>query len=855
MRTTLQIMVLWAFASMSAEAQWTDHFDGTLDTAWFGDRSHFTIDAAARLRLMSPTAGTSELWRRYKLMDSVVVTCTTYLEFSPSATNKLMIYLASSEPRTNADGQLRLEIGENGNLDTWRLYCTFNGKDSLLGGGAPGSLAVGPLSIRFSLKRQPPNLWTIYAGPEVADTPIVGTTFASDWPAGEEGSFFGIRCVYTETRKSAFAFDDVSATVDRTPPYISGHQIAGNETIAFRFDENVDSLLCNKTMRFLLDGKDVPVFAQWISETVVQLTFGSAFVSGKRYTLDYKGIVDLSGNVSQPVLYKFRTGNGRTPQTAELLISEVMPDPSPPFMLPEAEYVEIHNRTPDFLNLSGCRFSDGSSWVVLPDSIIPPDAYAILCPGAAVAAFEKYGMTVGVDAFPALNNAGDVLELRDPRDRYIFQCSYSLADYGDAVMAEGGYALEWVFVEAPCIARGGFAPSRDPRRGTPGTANSWISVDRDTSGPQIDHVFALSEWEVALHFDELLDPDLVMHPESFRVDPGIGVAAVDFGDANNELRLLLHQPLEFGRWYVAGCDEVADCGGRVSRVTSESFAKPKVPVPGDLVWSEVLFNPWSYHFDFVEIHNRSAAPIAFKGLVLSNPMTGEASYPLNGQRVIAPGGYFALTSDPVDLASVYPACDLRNTAAEALPPIDDAGGTLVLSYADGQRLLTLDSFAFSSAWHHPWVGDPEGKSLEKINPALPSELPGSWQTALAGMGFATPGRSNSQNFAARDPGAGKPFSVQSGRVSPNGDGHEDSWILTFAAIETGWHASIDLFDLSGNGVCRIFSGLVAPLQWITWHGQGPQEQLLTPGNYIAVISLKHPSGRQSEYKEAVTLLR
>ncbi|MCC6753471.1 MAG: lamin tail domain-containing protein [Saprospiraceae bacterium] len=855
MRTTLQIMVLWAVVYACSVAQWVDQFDHTLDTAWFGDRSHFVVDPLARLRLQSPAAGSSALWRRYAMMDSVVLSCSAFLEFSPSATNRLVIYLASAEPRTDASAHLRLEIGENGNLDTWKLYCFASGKDTLLASGEPGAMATGPLAIRFELKRLPPDNWTLYAGTVARDTSFSGISFTTTWPGGEEAVYFGIRCIYTETRKSAFAFDDISASVDRTPPSISSHQISGNETIAFRFDERLDSASCNKTMRFKLDDREVPVSAQWSSETVLRLTFGSAFVSGKRYTLDYEGIADLSGNVSQPQRYAFRTGNGRTPQPAELVISEVMPDPSPPFVLPEVEYVEIHNRTPDFLNLSGCRFSDGSSWVVLPDSILPPGAYAILCPGTAVEAFRAFGLTVGVDAFPALNNTGDVLELRDPGDRYLFQCRYSLADYGDVVVAEGGYALEWISLEAPCIAKGGFVPSRDPKRGTPGTANSWISLERDTSGPQLTQVYALSEWEVSLRFDELLHPDLVMHPGDFRVEPGIGVAAVDFGDARNELHLVLHQPLEPSRWYVAVCDRVADCSGRVAHLTSGSFAKPKVPVPGDLVWSEVLFNPWSYHFDFVEIHNRSGSPIALRGLVLSNPLTGEASYPMHGQRVIAPGGYFALTSDPEDLASVYPACDPINTAAETIPPIDDDGGVLVLAYADGQRILTLDSFVCSAEWHHPWAGDPEGKSLEKINPSLPSAFPGSWQTALAGIGFATPGKPNSQFVSLLDAGKGKPYAIQSRRVSPNGDGFEDSWILTFGSIETGWHASIDLYDLSGNAVCRVYSGLVAPLQWIIWHGQGPQGLPLTPGNYIAIITLKHPSGKRSEYKEAVALLR
>ncbi|HET9053836.1 MAG TPA: lamin tail domain-containing protein, partial [Cyclobacteriaceae bacterium] len=131
-------------------------------------------------------------------------------------------------------------------------------------------------------------------------------------------------------------------------------------------------------------------------------------------------------DLSQPASYK------------DIIITEIFADPSPVIGLPEAEFMELYNRSEKIINLAGWKFTDGSSTAVLSGFMEPGD-YRIITPATSAGLFTSFGSVLGVANFPSLNNSSDNLELKRSDDLLIDRVSYSDSWYRDDDKKQGGY--------------------------------------------------------------------------------------------------------------------------------------------------------------------------------------------------------------------------------------------------------------------------------------------------------------------------------------------------------------------------------------------------------------------------------
>ncbi|HEY0066816.1 MAG TPA: lamin tail domain-containing protein, partial [Flavisolibacter sp.] len=101
----------------------------------------------------------------------------------------------------------------------------------------------------------------------------------------------------------------------------------------------------------------------------------------------------------------------------DVVICEIMADPSPAVGLPGVEYIEIRNVSATPLPLLGWRLSDASGTATINTGfILQPDSSLILCSVANASLLAPYGRTVGVGGFPSLDNDGEELVLRSPQN-------------------------------------------------------------------------------------------------------------------------------------------------------------------------------------------------------------------------------------------------------------------------------------------------------------------------------------------------------------------------------------------------------------------------------------------------------
>ena len=165
-------------------------------------------------------------------------------------------------------------------------------------------------------------------------------------------------------------------------------------------------------------------------------------------------------------------------------------------------------------------------------------------------------------------------------------------------------------------------------------------------------------------------------------------------------------------------------------------AQPAV-APGPLVITEIHFAPSPASNEFVEILNRSDAPVDLQTVTLADgnlrpdPLADRPTLLSGGDRVV-------VVRDPAAFEAIYP--DVSYLA----PPGWDAlnnGGDLVLLRQNG---AVLDSVVYASSW-----STTDGASLERIDPAAPSDA-FNFASSTDPTG-ATPGRQNSVFAPDRTP--------------------------------------------------------------------------------------------------------
>lgn len=138
-------------------------------------------------------------------------------------------------------------------------------------------------------------------------------------------------------------------------------------------------------------------------------------------------------------------------------INEVMADPNGLVTLPQTEYVELHNRSDQPINLENWQFIYGDKPTVLTAYTLPAQGYVVLYRSGREIKVDAQGGDLPLAKFPsALLNTGKTLALLDPTGQAIDQITYE--------KAKAGIAWE--------RSATGFYLSTDPRGGTPGAVNS-----------------------------------------------------------------------------------------------------------------------------------------------------------------------------------------------------------------------------------------------------------------------------------------------------------------------------------------------------------------------------------------------
>ncbi|MDX9845890.1 MAG: lamin tail domain-containing protein [Tenuifilaceae bacterium] len=665
---------------------------------------------------------------------------------------------------------------------------------------------------------------------------------------------------YTASRAGEFWLDNLKVSTAGYPPVISKARLANLTTVDIDFSKAVINDDARMPTRYqITDEQGVTysvVGAYPSSENPTRVSLRTQELPLKQLQLRASGIRSAAGGTT--VNDSITIGLGAAGTFGNLIINEVMARPSPVVGLPNVEYVELFNRTDKAISLNGWRFRGNNNYVTIPDGIVEPNGYLLLSGTTGATAMAQYGTAIGITSFPTLLVGGMLLAIYDNNNNLISWVEYSDTWYRNETQKAGGYSLERIDPNNLAEGAGNWIASSDITGGTPGRVNSAIATNPDQINPWVTDIKVISPTQIEVGYSEPMDSLSITRIGNYTVSKGIGspIWAQSFGPRHNRVSLTLENTLAVGEIYDICFNTAIVDFSQNSLVTSCMFlAVHQEPAAQDIVINEILFNPYTGGADFVEIFNRSDKNFDLSQLFIAN--RNRTTLAINENFVAAgaswylfPNSYAVLSVDPVLVAQFY---FVENPDAMVLTPRMPAypndNGYVVLQTEQG---VIVDEFAYTDKMHNPLLADPKGISLERINPAMPTHVASSWQSAAQTSGFATPTGRNSQ---FTDPTqVDDAFTLSHQVFSPDGDGFEDYLLISYELPEDGYIANIMVFDSRGRRVRRLAANMPLGTSGnLKWDGFSDAGAPATIGAYVIFIEAFDLRGNVKRYKKTVVV--
>lgn len=573
----------------------------------------------------------------------------------------------------------------------------------------------------------------------------------------------------------------------------------------------------------------------------LQLIFNETTAALQQIDLTVSGIADCSGNVMEDSSFVFL--RAVAPTFNDIIITEIMSDPDPEVRLPNREYLEIHNRSSNILDLNEMVIQDGSGVSAAIGGVILPGEYQTLVSTSGIADFDDNNVN-GVGSFPGLSNSGEPLSLLYS-DELIFQVNY-LVEWHDSDKSEGGYSLEMRDTNNPCGTSSNWGSAIAEDGGTPGEENSIRQDIPDSFGPNLISAIAIDEDSIMVEFDEALIPTL---KPVIEISEGIEILeTVISNDDLNQVRLSLNQPLARGVVYEVTAVLVQDCLGNPVRENTTELVLPFEAETSQVLLSEILFNPLDDGVDFVEVYNTTDQFISLKGWSLGNE--SQERIITTEDLIISPESYLAFTEDVSRLSLDFPGAPPDNLIEVGdLPTYSNDFGDVYLIDAAGND---QDSLFYDADFHSDLLRSVDGVSLERISFDSPNGAD-NWNSAASTVNFGTPGSANSQSLdlsAFNDPVEAEP------RVFVPGSGTNSFTTINYEFETAGNFANITLFDQNGRFVKELARGVsLGSDGFIRWDGTGADGGVVRVGYYVVVFEVFNSSGQSEVIKETVVVGR
>ena len=847
-------------------AQVVDNFtDGnfTANPLWVGNTADWIVNPTLQLQSNNTVVnGTFYLSTASTLATVAQWEFYCNLTFNTSSTNYTDVFLTASASDLTLNSTTGYFVRIGNTADEICLYKKdATGTVTKIIDGIDGITNISNNILKIKVVRNVANLWTLQR-----DITGLGTSYFSEGTVTDNtyntSAFFGI--LIKQSTASFFQrhfFDDIQVQTfvpDVIPPTIISATALSATQVDVLFNESVDLITSQLTANYSLsNGVGFPTIAvrDATNTALVHLTFATNIPPRTNVTLTVNGVTDLSANaiVNGTTVFSYFV-----PFAYDIVIDEIMADPTPVVSLPTNEWLELKNTTNFSINIQGYKLgkSTGESGS-MPSYIIPAGGYVIVCTNSAVAAMAVYGPTITVTSFPSLNNDADQIYLRSPQGTIIHSVNYTSAWYQNELKKDGGWTLEMIDTKNPCTGFNNWKASTDARGGTPAAVNSINGNNADATAPKLMRAYAATSTIVTLVFDEPLDSIGAAAFANYSMSDGVNIVnALPLSVSFDKVSLTLSAPMVANKIYIVTANNVKDCSGNI--ISNNKIARVGLAVSTDtmdIVVNEILFNPKPNSVDYVEFYNRSKKILNLKNAYIANRNSNNvvaSIYQFTAEDYLFfPGDYIVVTSDAAIVRRDYVANDPNAfLQLNSMPSYNDDAGNVILLNEQGKM---IDEVKYSAKWHFALIADEEAVSLERIN-ADAASVQNNFHSASSTIGYGTPTYKNSQNRI--DASVQGTIEVSPKIVSPDNDGLDDFATIDYNFPEPGYVSNVTIFDAAGRPVRYLQkSTLNGTKGYYRWDGLGEKQQKLPIGIYIIYTEVFNLEGKTKKFKNTIVVAR
>jgi hypothetical protein len=855
-------LLVFLFIPLLLNAQLFEDFsdgDFTQNPAWSGTAEKYIVNSSFQLQLNASEAGTAWLSTPYNNPGgNVEWRFWIRLNFAPSGSNYSDVFLASDQ--ADLSGPLNgyyLRFGEAGSLDAIELFKRQGAQNTSICRGTNGLIAAA-FAIHIKVVRTTEGQWTIYA--DQTGSGIYTIEASGSDNTFNPGGHFGFLGQFTISNSTRMYYDNIfinQEIIDNEPPQLISATATDPFSIRLIFNEAISAGNLLNVANYSIDqeiGNPASV-AQGATAAQAVLQLAAPLDNGRIYNLSISNIEDLAGNIMPQTNVQISYYEA---QPNDVVINEIMADPSPVVGLPEWEFIELYNNSDIPINLNNWKLLIGTGERVIGSIQIAARGFVILAHENARPSLESFGSFFGFSSFQ-LANSGASLSLISDKGILISTVSYTDAWYNDAKKKDGGWTLEQKDPTNPCGGRNNWTASNHPGGGTPGQVNSVFAVS--DARPKPETMKLVSENIIQIWFDQQMDQVSLGNSSAYTLSPGnINPQSAETNPADPTfVELIFAEPFAMGTIYELKISpSVLNCAGRpVLEGTALSFGIPFPVEPNDIVINEILFNPYNNGNDFVEIYNRSTKIINLEDLRLGavrqtipNPPDTTLRDIISSTKLIMPGTYMLLTVSSAMVTNFYFSPSTDNFVEMAQFPVyPNESGTAILVSKAGQ---VIDAFSYHEKMHFPLLNYVKGVSLERISVDRPSADVNNWHSAAETAGFATPGYQNSV-FVKDETSEGE-LTVDPEIFSPDGDGRDDVTSIRYSFEEAGYTLNIQIFNASGQKVRHLVkSTLVSQEGAVSWDGLDESGRKVPTGIYVVYAEVFNLAGTVKGFKRAVVV--
>jgi hypothetical protein len=672
----------------------------------------------------NPDAGTDRIGIKIQnLHPSSAITKWSFLlryGYDPSSLNNWSVFLLSDKPPADMLPEAGIKgyaLGVNltGTDDTLRLW-KVNGNqiNAVINCRVNWQTDIGAAAAaKISVERSPEGNWTVTVSRINGNTLSLSTGFDNElFGTG----WFGIYYRYSSTRDRLLWFDDLNIEgaffEDHESPLILKCEPVSKRSVEITLNEEISPATTLPENFSLNDEANKAISVSKKEKLKYLIGFAQEFRNRSSNSLIVSKLCDLSGNCSNC------TKIGFTPSWAErgdIVITEIMADPVPAVSLPEREYIEITNRTPYAFNLKNWKLSASSQFTSFPDCIIPASGIFILCAATDTLLYAKTGKVIGMKQFPVLNDEGKMICIYDSTGVLIHGVEYSSKWYRDDLKSNGGWSLEMRDTGYPFYGSDNWIASISRSGGTPGLVNSVSESNPDLSFYGIQNVFAEDSISLRVGFSEPVF-DLSSRNAEIKIGELVLTDLNPTDPLYREYTLHLKSPLKNREVYnIVLPGSISDFAGNPIQKSSFCFGLNETAAEGDVLFNEILFNPFPGEPDYLELFNCSGKIIDVSRLQIGSINDyGDKAATIQvsrESRCLLPGCYYAITTDIKKISERYFSADPDHLfEADALPVMSDDKGHLVLY---NRELDKIDELIYNDGMHNPLLTMHEGISLEK----------------------------------------------------------------------------------------------------------------------------------------------